>query len=62
MDMLRGLKMNASNEIVDNYRPVQPLYGRTVKKSFMVITDQAITLQMSKVVLLPILFAALVML
>ncbi|XP_067033366.1 carbonic anhydrase-like [Acropora muricata] len=62
MDMLRGLKMNASNEIVDNYRPVQPLNGRTVKSSFMVITDQAITLQMSRVVLLPILFAALFML
>ena len=52
--------MNASNEIVDNYRPVQPLNGRTVTSSFM--TDEGITLQMSKVVLLPILFGVLFML
>ena len=35
MDILRSLKMDASNKIVNNYRPVQPLNGRTVKNSFM---------------------------
>ena len=35
MDILRSLKMNASNKIINNYRPVQPLNGRTVKNSFM---------------------------
>ena len=35
MDILRSLKMDGSHPIVDNYRPVQPLYGRRVKNSFM---------------------------
>ena len=35
MNILRSLKMNASNKIINNYRPVQPLNGRTVKNSFM---------------------------
>ena len=35
MDILRSLKMKGNDTIVDNYRPVQPLNGRTVKNSFM---------------------------
>ena len=69
MDILRSLKMNGSHPIVDNYRPVQPLYDRTVKNSFMsadvpttvptVVTADGIALKTSKVVLLPILFGVL---
>ena len=61
MDMLRSLKMNASNEIVDNYRPVLPLNDRTVKNSFMPteVTADGIALKTSKVILLPILLGVL---
>ena len=61
MDILRSLKMNDTENIVDNYRPVQPLNGRTVKNSFMPpdVTADGIALKTSKVVLLPILFGVL---
>ncbi|XP_067033365.1 carbonic anhydrase-like [Acropora muricata] len=65
MDILRSLKMNGTENIVDNYRPVQPLNGRTVKNSFMpsdvptVVTADGIAVKTSKVVLLPILFGVL---
>ena len=76
MDILRSLKMDASNKIVNNYRPVQPLNGRTVKNSFMPadvptnvstdvtteVTADGIALKTSKVVLLLILFDLLFML
>ena len=65
MNILRSLKMNGTEYIVDNYRPVQPLNGRTVKNSFMppdvptVVTADGIALKTSKVVFLPILFGVL---
>ena len=74
MDILRSLKMDNSSKIVDNYRPVQPLNDRTVKRSFMladvptttdvpkVVTADGIALKTSKVVLLPILFGVFFML
>ena len=64
MNMLRDLKMDDSNKIVDNYRPVQSLYGRTVKNSFMptVVTADGVAPKTSKVVLLPILFGVLFLL
>ena len=34
LDALRSMKYNISANIVDNYRPVQPLHGREVKASF----------------------------
>ena len=64
MDVLRGLKMDASNKIVNNYRPVLPLNGRAVKNSFVAaeVTADGIALKTSKVILLPILLGVLFML
>ena len=67
MNILRSLKMNGTENIVDNYRPVQPLNGRTVQNSFMpptteaptAVTADGIAVKTSKVVLLPILFGVL---
>ncbi|KAK2574609.1 Carbonic anhydrase 12 [Acropora cervicornis] len=61
MDMLRGLKMDASNKIVNNYRPVLPLNDRTVKSSFVPteVAADGVALKTSKVILLPILLGVL---
>lgn len=61
MNILRGLKMDASNKIVNNYRPVLPLNDRTVKNSFMPteVTADGVALKTSKVILLPILLGVL---
>ena len=61
MDMLRALKMDASNKIVNNYRPVLPLNDRTVKSSFVPteVAADGVALKTSKVILLPILLGVL---
>ena len=58
LDMLRSMKYNNSENIVDNYRPVQPLEGRQVKASFgepktmPPVTTDGVALKISNVVLL----------
>ncbi|XP_067033367.1 carbonic anhydrase-like [Acropora muricata] len=61
MNMLRSLKMDASNNIVNNYRPVLSLNDRTVKSSFVPteVTADGVALKTSKVLLLPILLGVL---
>ena len=65
LDALRSMKYNISANIVDNYRPVQPLHGREVKASFgepttvptvttaaPTVTTDGVALKISNVVLL----------
>ncbi|CAH3019614.1 unnamed protein product [Porites evermanni] len=58
LDMLRSMKYNNSENIVDNYRPVQPLEGRQMKASFgepktmPPVTTDGVALKISNVVLL----------
>ena len=58
LDNLRSMKYNDSANIVDNYRPVQPLHDRQVKASFgepkttPPVTIDGVALQISNVVLL----------
>lgn len=61
---LRALKMGDGSDMVDNYRPVQPLHGRMVKSSFMIKKDvtssvDGIALKVSNVVLMLMLFGVL---
>ena len=64
LDMLRSLKMNNTMYIVDNFRPLQELYNRTVKASFTADTttsppnQSGIALKISNAVLLSLLFGA----
>jgi len=60
--------MNNSMNVVDNYRPVQPVGNRNVKRSFQIITgtapvptepNEGIALKISNAVLLLMLFSAL---
>ena len=41
MKYLRMLKFNDNSTMVNNYRPVQNLYGRAVKNSFQEIMTSA---------------------
>ena len=41
MKYLRMLKFKDNSTMVDNYRPVQDLYGRAVKNSFQETTPTA---------------------
>ena len=56
--------MGDNSNMVDNYRPVQPLHGRMVKSSFMIKKDvtssvDGIALKVSNVVLMLMLFGVL---
>ena len=58
LDALRSMKYNHTANIVNNYRPVQPLHGRQVKASYSIpkaappITTDGVALKISNVVLL----------
>ncbi|XP_068679279.1 carbonic anhydrase 2-like [Montipora foliosa] len=61
---LRALKMGDNSNMVDNYRPVEPLHGRMVKSSFMLKKDvissgDGIALKLSNVALMLMLLGAL---
>ena len=58
LSALRSMKYNHTANIVNNYRPVQPLHGRQVKASYSIptaappITTDGVALKISNVVLL----------
>ena len=58
LNALRSMKYNSSADIVNNYRPVQPLEGRQVKASYIIptaappVTTDGVALKISNVVLL----------